>query len=591
MAAASLLPTRVRRFALVARRLPLAASIGLRHLGRHRLVAASRLVRALPGPVRVHLAATLGRTGSVTGALALGAAGRADEFAAAVRRLGAARSPRRRRAAVLLALAYHRADLARAACGALPAADPERARLEALTAAAEGHLEAALAAVSGRADRRSRAAARALAADLAVTAPEGRPRVAGPLGTSRAGAVDRVLHLVTNSLPEVVAGYTTRTHGLVSAQRRAGLDAQVLTRLGFPVTAGRLVASATVRHDGVPYHRLLPMAVPRLADDALAADVAASLALVRRLRPQVLHAHSRYLNARVALGVRDVVGLPVVYELRGLLEETWLSRGGDPTADVYRLAQESEAEALLAADAVVTISEGLRETALARGVDPSRVVVVPNSVDVRFTAPPPDPSTVRARCGIDEDEVVVGTLSTLNAYEGLDVLLAAVGLLRDAGHPVRALLVGDGPERGALTRLAHGLPEGTAVLTGRVPFGDVHAHHAALDVFCVPRLDLPVTAKVTPLKPLEALATARPVVASDLAPLREIVRPGAWGALAPAGDPSALAAALEPYVADAHLRAEHGRQGRDWVLAERTWDRAAGVYRDLYGAVSSLSGR
>jgi glycosyltransferase involved in cell wall biosynthesis len=91
-----------------------------------------------------------------------------------------------------------------------------------------------------------------------------------------------------------------------------------------------------------------------------------------------------------------------------------------------------------------------------------------------------------------------------------------------------------------------------------------------------------VTRLVTPLKPLEAMATGRPVVASDLPPLREIVNPGQTGAIAPVGDPSALADDLEPLLHDSTDRMRMGAAARQWVRAHRTWAAATRVYRDLY---------
>jgi glycosyltransferase involved in cell wall biosynthesis len=76
---------------------------------------------------------------------------------------------------------------------------------------------------------------------------------------------------------------------------------------------------------------------------------------------------------------------------------------------------------------------------------------------------------------------------------------------------------------------------------------------------------------VTPLKPVEALASSRPVVASDLPALAEIVRNNETGLLADAGDPVAFAAAIRVLLEDAELAAALGRNGRAWVLRERTW--------------------
>jgi len=174
-------------------------------------------------------------------------------------------------------------------------------------------------------------------------------------------------------------------------------------------------------------------------------------------------------------------------------------------------------------------------------------------------------------------------VTTVNDYEGLDTLVDAVAMLRDRGRQVRLLVVGAGPALSALRRRAvdRGLAD-AAVFTGAVPFADVRQHYAAIDVFTVPRADTPVTRLVTPLKPLEAMATARPVVASDLPPLCEIVEPGHTGAIARADDPDSLAAAIEPLLSEPAERSRMGETARRWVAQHRTWDAAARAYRDLY---------
>ena len=194
----------------------------------------------------------------------------------------------------------------------------------------------------------------------------------------------RVLHLVSSALPEIVAGYTLRTQGIASAQRRAGHAAHVVTRVGFPVTRGHLSAGAEVSVDGVPHHRLLPVRLPFRADTALRADIEHAARLVVRLRPTVLHAHSNHANGQVGLALRDRFGIPLVYEVRGLLEETWLSRGdgrNSATSDFYRLNRAAETAVMRGADAVVVLNHALRDEVIARGVPAERVHVVPNCVD------------------------------------------------------------------------------------------------------------------------------------------------------------------------------------------------------------------
>lgn len=392
---------------------------------------------------------------------------------------------------------------------------------------------------------------------------------------------DRVLHLVTNAQPETVAGYTVRTRGITEAQRAAGLDVHVVSRLGFPVNKGRIGAAVRTEVGGVPHHRLLPLHLPLRADEAFRADVERSSRLVEQVRPGVLHAHSNHVNGQVGLALRARHGIPLVYEVRGLLEETWLSRTTRPEAaasDFYRLTREAEGRVMRGADAVVTLSASLREAVIERGVAPERVHVVPNCVDADWLAAEPVP---RRDAGAP---LTVGIGGTLNAYEGVDVLVEAVALLRERGADVRLLVAGDGPVLPALRELAQarGLGE-AATFTGRLRRPELMAAYRELDVFCLPRRDLSVTRLVPPLKPVEAMAMGLPVVGSDLAPLREMLGEDR-GVLVHPDDPAALAAALHDLV-DPDLRARIGGTARTWVARTRTWAAATETYRTLYASI------
>ena len=210
----------------------------------------------------------------------------------------------------------------------------------------------------------------------------------------------RILHIVTDALPTTSAGYTIRTQEIALAQRAAGLDPHVATRLGFPVTAGAIDGRATVGVDGVPYHRLLPWVMPGRMDRLYRAHLRRAARLTRRLRPAVLHAASNYANAVIALALRDATGLPVVYEVRGFWEDTWLSRHAASAdlklSDRYVRTRALETHCMTEADLVVTLGEAMREEIIARGVPAENVIIVPNGVSESFLRPLP---RRRPRCG------------------------------------------------------------------------------------------------------------------------------------------------------------------------------------------------
>jgi glycosyltransferase involved in cell wall biosynthesis len=395
-----------------------------------------------------------------------------------------------------------------------------------------------------------------------------------------------VLHLVTDALPSTSAGYTIRTQEIALAQRAAGMDPHVSTRIGFPVTAGAIDGRATVTVDGVPYHRLLPWVMPGRTDRLYATHLRHAARLTGRLRPAVLHAASNYANAVIALALRDATGLPVVYEVRGFWEDTWLSRHAgtaDLTAsDRYVRTRALETHCMTESNLVVTLGEAMRDEITARGVPASNVIIVPNGVSEAFLGPlPDDGGQLRAALGVKPGEHVVGLVSSLVAHEGIGTLLDAVKILRDRGERVRALIVGDGPEGGALRRQAAGLGI-DAIFTGRVPPEKVRDYHAVLDVFVVPRTPDRVCQLVTPLKPVEAMASGLPVVLSGVRALGEIVADGQTGLLSPPLDPGALADQLQRLLDDPALRARLGTAAREWVARDRTWAHNATRYRGAY---------
>ncbi|MGW1544877.1 glycosyltransferase family 4 protein [Streptomyces sp. NPDC002309] len=423
-----------------------------------------------------------------------------------------------------------------------------------------------------------------------AAAPSGG-RVPAPPGRAVRPVPGRVLHLVTNGLPFKHAGYTVRTQKIAAAQRAAGLDPHVVTRVGFPVAQGVLDARAAQTVDEVPQHRLLPLWLPYGQPAVLARNAELAGRLVERLRPAVLHPATDHGNGRVALALRAAYGLPVVYEVRGFLEDTWLTQapGRTPDDPTYRARRELETHCMREADLVLTLGAAMKAEIVGRGVPEERVLIAPNAVDEEFLTPLPDGAPLRARLGIAPDDFVVGTVSSLTPHEGIGTLLHAGAELRRRGVPLRLLVVGDGPERPALLRLSGrlGLDDGTAVFTGRVPYSQVRCFHAVLDVFAVPRTDARVCRLVTPLKPVEAMASGLPVAASDLPALRELVKPGATGQLVPPASEQAWADAIE-FLLYSRKRSEWGTAAREIVARDRTWTRVAATTREAYRALGCL---
>jgi glycosyltransferase involved in cell wall biosynthesis len=248
-----------------------------------------------------------------------------------------------------------------------------------------------------------------------------------------------------------------------------------------------------------------------------------------------------------------------------------------------------ETQCMHAADLVVTLGEVMREEIISRGVPAEKVLVAPNAVAAEFLQPLPDGGALRSALGIGRGEFVIGMVSSLFAYEGADTLLRAAAELRRRGVPARPLIVGDGPERPALQRLAADLRLGdVAIFTGRVPMAEVRHFHAVLDIFAVPRTGDRVCHLVTPLKPVEAMASGLCVVASEVKALREIIEPGITGTLTVPEDQATLADCAEVLFYSPDRRREIGARAREWAARDRTWAAVADRYLSAYTSVGAL---
>jgi glycosyltransferase involved in cell wall biosynthesis len=405
----------------------------------------------------------------------------------------------------------------------------------------------------------------------------------------------RILHIAKSSVPARWSGFTIRTLQNLRAQRDAGLEPIVVTKIGWPremgvdeVPAGETFEGFEIHYldRGPAYrHKALPADIP-LRD--MAADL---VPLVRELRPAILHAHSGHRggeHALVALALREQFGTPVVYEVRGLFESSWTS---DTTiserAEIYhrRLAQETRI--LHDVDGVVAISEALADDLVARGIPRAKITIVPNGIDAAALGEAERDPALRARLGLD-GRFVVGYLGNLDHWrEGIENLITALAELHRRGRSeVAVLVVGDGTRRASLEDHAARLGvAGSIRFTGRVPHEEVGQYYAQMELFTNPRVDERASRYITPLKPFEAMALGVPVLVSDLPALREIVDPPTRGVVAPPGDAAELAAAIELLVDDPVQRARLGAAGRDWVRSERTWAANGQRYRAAYEAI------
>lgn len=387
----------------------------------------------------------------------------------------------------------------------------------------------------------------------------------------------RILHVLDHSLP-LHSGYSFRTLAILREQRALGWQTVHLT------TPKQGVATALQDEvDGWLFHRTpSPEGTGLLAQMRLTA--ARLEEVIRDTQPDLIHAHSPVLNALPSLWVRRRRRLPVVYEMRASWEDAAVDHGTTVEGSLrYRVSRALESVALRAADQVTTICDGLRADIAVRGVPPERITVIRNAVDVslfKFGAEPD--ADLRRSLGL-EGATVVGFAGSFYGYEGLDLLIEAARQMLPRHPRLRLLLVGGGPQESNLrAQAAAAGMQDRVIFTGRVPHAAVQRYYELIDVLAYPRLPIRLTELVTPLKPLEAMAQGRMLVASDVGGHRELIRHGETGFLFRAGDPAALAAAIEDVLVRRSLWPQVRMQARRFVEVERTWAASVACYRDVY---------
>jgi PEP-CTERM/exosortase A-associated glycosyltransferase len=404
--------------------------------------------------------------------------------------------------------------------------------------------------------------------------------------------IGKVLHVFDHSFP-VGDGYANRSGEIIRFLRRAGWQTIHVTSAKQGRTS---LDKETV--SGLEYFRTQPSSrawhtLPILDQWSIVTTLRRRLEEILSVeRPKLLHVHSPCLNALAALPLARRLRLPLIYEVRALWEDGAVDRGACKEGDArYRVSRMLETRVCRSANHVVTICQGLRNEMVSRGLRADQVTVAPNSVDLkRFCSPVSWDEATSRQLRITKGKTM-GFIGSFFPFEGLDVLMKAVPLIRSREPMARFVIVGDGPDTVRIRELAQKLSVQDAVtFTGRVPHHDVERYYGLIDIMIYPRISNRVTELVTPLKPLEAMAQGKIVVASNVGGHREMVFSGRNGVLFAAGDPQSLADACLELIQRPESWSALRENAQKYVTAERSWARNIEIYEALYEKFISQHG-
>lgn len=327
------------------------------------------------------------------------------------------------------------------------------------------------------------------------------------------------------------------------------------------------------------------LATANSALQVLASDLSITAAVADR---DLVHSHTWYANlaGHLAKLLYDVPHVVTSHSLEPLRPWKAEQLGGG-----YALSSWAERTAVLAADAVIAVSEGMRGDVLAAypEVDPDRVHVVHNGIDTELFAPRRDDAVLQ-RHGIDPDRPIVVYVGRITRQKGLPHLLAAAAELRPDAQLVLCASSPDTPEIAAeVERSVASLQRtrtGVVWIRAALARSELVALLSAATVFVCPSVYEPLG-----IVNLEAMACGVPVVATAVGGIPEVVVDGETGVLVPyvAQAPQlldqGLAAAIDKVLADPQVAAEMGRRGRERAVASFGWAQIARRTVEIYQQV------
>ncbi len=397
----------------------------------------------------------------------------------------------------------------------------------------------------------------------------------------------RIGYVVSHGMSYASNGYAVRTQEIAKALNEYGFDTICFLRQGRPwdflpesdfSVIQRNIEGVEYIHS--PWENLKP---PGNALKKIEAMAATFENLFRVYRPEVVLAASNFEVALPAYIAAKKLDLPFHYEVRGFWEISRISR--DPNWEgSEKYNEQLELETFLAskADKIYTLNSAMKNKLIERGAKRSNISLVPNAAPNTF-----DKADMPQKRKDSREKTksffTLGYVGALVDYEGLDILIDALALLQDKSYkllivggsnPVDGKAIPDAILNKLQTQAIKLGVNNQVTFTGRVPHEQVKDYFDKIDVCIIPRKPDPVCELVSALKPLEYMAFNKPIIASNVAPQKELLRNGEIGWLFEKGDAQSLSEAIKSFRGEATEVIEKKlASARKLIQTELTWSK------------------
>lgn len=344
----------------------------------------------------------------------------------------------------------------------------------------------------------------------------------------------KVLHILYQSYPNI-SGSSIRTTDILTNQKKIGIEPIVITS---PFQKGLRSNNNVENINGVNHFRTYSgKPYEEVKEDInnifikinkffrIISFKKSILNVVLKKKPDLLHAHAMFFCAYPAILIGKKANLPVFYEVRSLWEER--RKDYSPNNILMKieffLLRKIETYCMNNADHIIAINENLKQNIIKRGISDDKITVIGNGVDVSFL------EGQRARMSKQKgDSLIFGYVGSISPIEGLDYL---IDLFKTSFKQNRLLIYGKGKESYVANLKMQINGYDNIEFRGKIDRNEIYRAYENIDIIVNPRVKLEITDTVTPLKPLEAMALEKIVIASDVGGMKELIKNDVTGFL------------------------------------------------------------
>lgn len=396
----------------------------------------------------------------------------------------------------------------------------------------------------------------------------------------------KILHILYQSLPNT-KGSSIRSRDIVLSQKKIGIEPIVITSpFQPPKTTGNNIENI----DGIIYYRTFNGNYEQIVTEKKSSlykkvkkivqifpFTILTFKIAKHENIDLIHAHATFFTAFSGKIVSLLLKKPFVYEIRSLWEERDKASGNVVDIMLANLVKLFETIAMKSADKIVVINKNLKDDIIKRGIKESKIVVIPNAVNILTK----NNSQITINTKSDKN-ITFGYIGSVSPIEGLDNLCLIFSNLEKKGYPNKLLIYGAGPKFNDIEKFVKENNLKNIKLLGAIPSEDIQKAYASIDVIINPRIKSKLTDTVTPLKPLEAMLYKKLIIATNIGGMKELIIDKKTGILYQHDNNMQLEKIIIDIINNPKKYISIIENGYKFVIEKKNWDINAKNYFNIY---------